>query len=194
GALSEDAVLKLSVSEQINTAYTKEKAAEQRKDQQEAANASDRTYQMLERGEQKPATMNILAAKLFSAPYAREYDLKKLALQDEAHILIAQYIIAHEASGERIRPSELFEFLEEDSEELNAIFEFNYEDELSGTVAERFFLDSAATLESEAIEREIARLNEEYKNAAEDEEKRKSVAQQLACCVQRKNALKNARK
>ncbi len=64
GALSEDAVLKLSVSEQINAAYTKEKAAEQRKDQQEAANASDRTYQMLERGEQKPSTMNILAAKL----------------------------------------------------------------------------------------------------------------------------------
>lgn len=64
GALSEEAVMKLSVSEQINTAYTKEKAAEQRREQQEAANAPGQAYQMLERGEQKPSAMNILAAKL----------------------------------------------------------------------------------------------------------------------------------
>ncbi len=64
GALSEDAVLKLSISEQINAAFSKEEAADCREQQKEAAGAPAEAYRMLERGEQEPSAQNVLAAKL----------------------------------------------------------------------------------------------------------------------------------
>ncbi len=135
----------------------------------------------------------ILSAKLFSAPYAKDYDLGNLPLKDATHILIARYISEREKAGERIRASDLFEFLEEDSEELNGIFEFNYEDQLSGEIAERFFSDSVRILEQERLDAEIAQYTSDYKTAT-DEEERKTIAQRLAECVQKKNALKRGRK
>jgi uncharacterized protein YdaU (DUF1376 family) len=110
-------------------------------------------------------------------------------LDDETHIIIANYIIEQEKSGQRIRPSELFEVLEDDSEELNEILDFNYEDKLSGEVAEKFFHDSVKTLESERVEKEIALLNEEYAKT-NDEQQRKIIAKKLAEQVQRRNKLK----
>ena len=121
----------------------------------------------------------VLAAKLFSAPYAKEYDVSGLALQDETHIVIAQYVIEREKAGERIRPSEIFEILQEDTPELNAILDLNYGDKLSGEVGEKFFLDSVRMLEKEGIEREISRLNEAYAKAI-DEGERKAIAQKIA--------------
>jgi hypothetical protein len=135
----------------------------------------------------------VLASKLFGAPYAKGYDLEKLLLKDPSHILIARYITEQEKLGERVRASDLFEFLEEDCAELNGIFEFNYEDQLSGEVAERFFMDSVRILEQERLDEEIASLTERYKTATEEEERR-SIVQRLAECTQKKNALKRGRK
>ena len=131
----------------------------------------------------------VLAAKLFSAPYAKEYDVSGLALQDETHIVIAQYVIEHEKAGERIRPSEIFEILQEDTPELNAILDLNYGDKLSGEVGEKFFLDSVRMLEKEGIEREIARLNEAYAKAI-DEGERKAIAQKIAENMRKRSKLK----
>ena len=64
GALSEEAVVKLSISEQINAAYTKEEAAAHREQQKEAADAPAEAYHMLERSKQEPSAQNILAAKM----------------------------------------------------------------------------------------------------------------------------------
>ena len=135
------------------------------------------------------ATRFILAAKLFSAPYAKAFDVGGLPFEDETHKTIARYIAEHEKSGEKIRPSELFELLDENSEEFNAILDLNYEDKLSGEVAARFFSDSVRTLERQAIEREIAAYNEAYALET-DEEKRKEVAKKLTQCVSRRNKLK----
>lgn len=135
------------------------------------------------------ATRFILAAKLFSAPYAKAFDIGGLPFEDETHKTIARYIAEHEKSGEKIRPSELFELLDENSEEFNAILDLNYEDKLSGEVAARFFSDSVRTLERQAIEREIAAYNEAYALET-DEEKRKEVAKKLTQCVSRRNKLK----
>ncbi len=121
----------------------------------------------------------ILAAKLFSQPYAKAYDVRQLSLQEETHIVVAQYIIEREEKGERIRPSELFEILEESSEELNQILDLNYEDKLVGEVAERFFEDSVRAIERERLEREIASLSAEYDNERDDE-RRKEIAVQLS--------------
>ncbi len=131
----------------------------------------------------------ILAAKLFSQPYAKDYDVRQLSLQDETHIVVAQYIVEREEKGERIRPSELFEILEESSVELNQILDLNYEDKLVGEVAERFFEDSVRSIEKDCIEREITALNVAY-GKEEDEEKRKEIARQLSEKMKKRNQLK----
>ena len=131
----------------------------------------------------------ILAAKLFSAPYAKELDLSTLPVRNETHKQIAEYIRERETAGERIRPSELFELLDEDSAELNAILDLNYDDKLTGSVAERFFKDSIRTLQNEQIEREIAYYNNLYSTET-DTEKKKEYAQKIGDCVNRKSKLK----
>lgn len=141
---------------------------------------------------QQKAKRFILAAKLFSAPYAKELDVRELPLRDETHIIIAQYITEHEERGERIRPSELFELLDEDSKEFNAILDFNYEDKLSGEIAEKFFNDSVNALRSEALEDKIADCAARHAKAENDEE-RKQIAMELSNLVKQRNAFKRKR-
>ena len=131
----------------------------------------------------------VLAAKLFSAPYAKDCNLRELALTDEAHIVIAQYILERENAGQKIRPGELFEVLDEDCPELNAILDLNYEDKLTGEVAQRFFEDSVKTLQRERLEMEISRLNKLYGEET-DEGKRKEIARQIAECMRKSSVLK----
>jgi len=140
---------------------------------------------------QQKAKRFILAARLFSAPYAMGVSVTDLPLKDETHIIIARYIADREEQGERIRPSELFEFLDENCAEFNAILDLNYGDKLSGGVAERFFADSLKTLQLESIEEEIAELNQQYAQATE-EEARKQIAVKLSQCIQKRKALKKA--
>ena len=135
----------------------------------------------------------ILAAKLFSTPYAKEFDLNELSLTDETQIIVARYVIERETAGERIRPSELFEILEESSEELNEILDLSYGDKLMGAVAERFFQDSVNALKSEQIERAIAALNAQYAEET-DEKERTEIAKLLAEQMRKRNALKRANK
>lgn len=138
---------------------------------------------------QKKAKRFILASKLFSAPYAKGFDVTELPLGDETHIVVAQYIAEHEQKGEKIRPSELFEFLDENSKEFNAILDLNYGDKLTGATAERFFKDSVKILRLEAIEMEMAKYNQEYKET-EDAEQRKEISKKIAQLVQKRNAVK----
>lgn len=137
----------------------------------------------------KKALRFILAAKLFSAPYAKDFDVMDLPLADETHIVVAQYIAEREKNQERIRPSELFEVLDENCEELNEILDLNYGEKLSGEIAERFFLDSVKTLQRDKIEREITECNEQYAKATEESE-RKKIAQKLAELIRKRNQLK----
>ena len=137
----------------------------------------------------KKAIRFILAAKLFSAPYAKTFDLSTISLTDETQIVVANYVLEREKANERIRPSELFEILDESSAELNEILDLNYGDKLTGEVAERFFADSVRSIQSEDIEREIVELNARYSQET-DEEKRKEIAKQLAERMKRRTQLK----
>lgn len=141
---------------------------------------------------QQKAKRFILAAKLFSAPYAKDLNVRELPLKDETHIIIAQYVADREEKGERIRPSELFELLDEDCKEFNAILDFNYEDKLSGEVAERFFADSVNALRSEALEAKIAECSARYAKE-EDEAERKKITVELQGLVKQRNAFKRKR-
>ena len=131
----------------------------------------------------------ILAAKLFDAPYAKDYNVRELSLSDSSHKEIAAFILEREKAGERMRANELFEILDEDDPELSAICDFNFEDKLTGETAERFFRDSVKTLEKEALEREMAELNEEFAKET-DEEKRKAIGRKIMDCVRKANQLK----
>ena len=106
-------------------------------------------------------------------------------LTDETHIAIVDYIVEREQKRERIRPSELFEILQEECLEFNAVLDLNYGDKLSGEIAERFFFDSVKTLEREQTEREINALNARYV-AETDEEKKKEIAKRLVELMQKK--------
>ena len=77
----------------------------------------------------------------------------------------------------------------ENCEELNEILDLNYEDKLSGEVAEKFFFDSVRALRGAKIEEDIAKCNALYA-ATTDEEERKKIAKQLSELVRRKSALK----
>ena len=138
---------------------------------------------------QQKAKRFILAAKLFSAPYAKELSVDELPLTDETHIIIARYIAEHESKGERIRPSELFELLDESSAEFNAILDLNYGERLSGETAERFFADSVRTLRLEAVEKQIAECNAQYASST-DVNERKKISTRLLALVQKQKELK----
>ncbi len=138
---------------------------------------------------QRKAKRFILAAKLFSAPYVAGVSLDELPFTDPTHIIIAGYIAEHEARGERIRPSELFELLDEDCEEFNAILDLNYGDKLSGEIAEQFFKDSVKTLKLEMMDDAIAECNARYVKET-DLEKRKEISKTLQALVLKKKELK----
>ena len=94
-----------------------------------------------------------------------------------------------ELRGERIRPSELFELLDENCEEFNAILDLNYGDKLTGEVAERFFFDSVKTLKLQMIDEAIAECNALYMKET-DLEKRKEISKTLQALVAQKKELK----
>jgi DNA primase len=137
----------------------------------------------------KKAKRFILAAKIFSAPYAANTSLDELPFTDETHIIIASYISDRELRGERIRPSELFELLDEDCEEFNAILDLNYGDKLTGEVAEQFFKDSVLTLKLQMIDEAIAECNARYMQETALE-KRKEISRTLQALVAQKKELK----
>ena len=131
----------------------------------------------------------ILAAKLFSAPYAKSFSVLDLPFTDETHILIARYIQEHESVGEKLRPSELFELLDENSAEFNAILDLNYGETLIGETAERFFKDSVKTLQLEALEQEISECTRQF-SAETEVDIRKAISKRLGDLVKKRNELR----
>lgn len=120
----------------------------------------------------------ILAAKLFSLPYAKDFDLKRLTFSNAAHKVIAEFILAEEERGEKIRPSDVFDIFREESPELNAILDLNYGEKLSGPIAERFFADSVNTLEKESLSAKIKALTAEF-SSSKDVARRKEIAGEI---------------
>ena len=115
---------------------------------------------------------------MFSAPYAKNFDLKRIAFSDETRKTIAEYVIGCEERGEKIRPSDLFDVLETDSPEFCAILDLNYDDKLESKVSEKFFGDSVATLEKEVVQAKIKALSEKF-SAATDIKARQEIAAEI---------------
>ncbi len=126
----------------------------------------------------RKAARFILAAKLFSAPYAENCDLSGIEFEDNVHKIIAEYIITCEKNAQRVRPSELFEILDENCPEFNEILDLNYGDKLSGGIAERFFSDSVKTMEKERLFEKI-RMYTKLFSEERNTEKRKEIARRI---------------
>ncbi len=131
----------------------------------------------------------ILAAKLFSAEYAKNTSMERFHFENMVHARIAEYIVDRERKAERIRPAELFEVFDENCPEFNEILDLNYEDKLTGTVAAKFFEDSVATLEREGIDREIALLQEEL-SKTDEQGKRLEILHRLQGALKRQKSKK----
>ncbi len=131
----------------------------------------------------------ILAAKLFSASCAKGFRLDEIEFSDEVHRLIARYVLDREEKGERIRPSELFEVLDENCPQFNAILDINYGDKLEDGIAPKFFDDSVKVLRRESLSRKIGMLCARQAEE-EDEEKKKALGREIAECINQRNRLK----
>ena len=158
---------------------------------EETPQETDRMIKEVASGSDKIAKAErfILAAKLFSASYAKGYSLERLHFSNSVHARIAEYIMQREKAGERVRPAELFEVFDESCPEFNEILDLNYNDKLSGDVAAKFFFDSVATIESEGIEQEIALLQAELEQT-DEQEKRKAILLRLQDALRRQKKRK----
>ena len=158
---------------------------------EEAPQETDRMIKEVASGSDKVAKAErfILAAKLFSASYAKGYSLERLHFTSSVHARIAEYIMQREKAGERVRPAELFEIFDESCPEFNEILDLNYNDKLSGDVAAKFFADSIATIESEGIEQEITLLQAELEKT-DEQEKRKAILLRLQDALRRQKKRK----
>lgn len=126
----------------------------------------------------------ILAAKLFSLPYAKDFDLNRLTFSNPTHKTLCEFILAEEKKGEKVRPSDLYDVFRDETPEFNAILNLNFEDKLTGAVAEKFFADSVKTLEKESISAKIKDLTAQFEKET-DTQKRKEIAVQIGDLTRR---------
>ena len=130
-----------------------------------------------------------MAAKLFSAPYAKSFNLRELDFSDTTQNAVAEYVCEQEEQGAKIRPVELFDVFGEDSPEFNKILDFNYGDKLTGETAEKFFADSVNSIKREQLETEIEKCNRLIANLTDLEERRK-ITKRIVELVSELNRLK----
>ena len=125
-------------------------------------------------GERK-AERFVLAACLFSKPYASEVDPEALGIRDETLRLIASYVVQGRRAG-KIRPSGLFDLVDDPDGELSEVLNLDYGDNLDGERAARYFRDCVSALEKRTLKAEFNALNERHKNATTPEERQEIVA------------------
>lgn len=128
----------------------------------------------------------ILAACLFSKPYAAGCDLNSLDFDDDTLQHIADYIMRGRAEG-NIRPSGLFDELPSDDKELSEVFQLDYGDNLNGEHAERYFADSVKGLQRQALLRDIDLCRSACEEAETEEERAESLARLSRLTAQLKN-------
>ena len=101
----------------------------------------------------------ILAASLFNAKYARNFDLSGVRFDNSVHNTIAEYILGKRNKGENPRASDLFEIFDEKTPELAEIFDLSLGDILNQSESEKYFSDCLKTLRREQIEEELKKLS-----------------------------------
>ena len=106
------------------------------------------------------ASRFVIASYLFGARYAQG-EAAEIPYCSGVHDIIAKYITTKKLMEERIQPSELFEFFEENTpefDELSRILDYSDGEKLTGEVAEKYFNDCITKLRINDIDGKISAL------------------------------------
>lgn len=109
------------------------------------------------------ASRYVIAAYLFGAKFSQDLPIAEIKFENDVHAMVAKYIRSKQLMEERIRPAELFDFFEENTEEyqeLCRILDYSEGDRFKGEVAEKYFYDCVKKLKVISIDKQIARLKE----------------------------------
>ncbi len=117
----------------------------------------------------------VLAACLFSKPYAADFDVGSLDCADPELATIAGFIVRGRRAG-RVRPSAIFDEMPADSAELSAVLNLDFGENLDGEQAERYFRDCVATLERKSYTEKIERARQQLAAADSAEAKRELLS------------------
>lgn len=118
----------------------------------------------------RKAERYVLAACLFNKPYALSCNPDKLSFSDEVLSRIADYVSEERASIGRVRPSGIFDLIQE-SGELSLILDLETGESLDGEQAEKYFNDCLERLELRALDEQIEACKSAYDEAAAEEKK-----------------------
>ena len=141
------------------------------------------------------ASRFVIASYLFGAKYAQE-EVAEIPYCSGVHDIIAKYITTKKIMEERIQPSELFEFFEEDTpeyDELCRILDYSDGEKLTGEVAEKYFNDCILKLKIDDIDGKIRAL----KIKSEDEREisiKIAIASEIQKLIKLKEKLKSGDK
>ena len=94
---------------------------------------------------------------------------------------------------ERVQPSELFEFFDENTEEyaeLTKILDYCDGNSLKGEVAQKYFYDCIKTLRLAELDVDISKVKSQIA-AADDVERRKDLTSKLQSLINRKEKIKS---
>ena len=101
----------------------------------------------------------VLAAVLFGARYAKNFDLSGVEFAHPVHNTIAEYIKERQKRGEAVRASALFDLFDENTPELNEILDLSVGDALQGENGARYFDACVRSLECARLTEELDRLS-----------------------------------
>ena len=104
------------------------------------------------------ATRFILAAKLFSKPYAKDFEITDITFSTELNKKVAGYIVECKRQGKDIKPSLLYDYVDDtEKEELAEILAEEMVD-LTSLNKDRYFKDCVNTLKKARLQFEIETL------------------------------------
>jgi DNA primase len=142
---------------------------------------------------QDKASRFVIAAFLFGSKIAQDEDISKIRFLNGVHEIIAKYIFSKKFLDERVQPSELFEFFDENTEEyaeLTKILDYCDGNSLKGEVAQKYFYDCIKTLRLAELDVDISKVKSQIA-AADDVEKRKDLTSKLQSLINRKEKIKS---
>lgn len=122
---------------------------------------------------EKKALYFVLAACLFSLPYAKGYAVERIETDDGELAALIDYLAEGRAAGE-VKANGIFDLEEITSATANAIFDL--EGEVKAKGSQKFFTDSVRTIERKMYKEKIARAQEAYRTAETEEEKKQILA------------------
>ncbi|MBD5585119.1 MAG: toprim domain-containing protein, partial [Clostridia bacterium] len=173
-----------SLKRDLNSAPAVQQTVQKPKERKDNSSMQDR------------ASRFVISAFLFGSKITDGEDISKIRFLNGVHEIIAKYIFSKKFLDERVQPSELFEFFDENTEEyeeLTRILDYSDGNALKGEVAEKYFHDCVKTLKLAEIDENVAKVKAQI-NTTEDVAKRKDLAIKLQSLINQKEKIKSGEK